>query len=75
MKEKTLNTLKEGKHLLVSSMQEVIEPFAKGEVFEILDHDSKSIAVARSRISSLELGEFPSSDSNILALSDEIILL
>ena len=75
VKEKTLNTLMEGKHLLISSMQKVIEPFAKGEVFEILDHDSKSIAVARSRISSLELGEFPTSDSKVLALSDEIILL
>jgi len=75
VKENTLNTLLEGKHLLVNSVQEVMEPFEKGEVFEILVHDRKSVAVARSRISSTELGTLSQEDSRLLALSDEIILL
>jgi len=75
VKENTLNTLMEGKHLLVNSVQEIIEPFEKGEVFEILVHKTKSVAVARSRISSVALGALSQDDNKLLAISDEIILL
>lgn len=75
VKEKTLNTLLGAEHLLVNSVQEIIEPFAKGEVIEILDHDRRSLAVARSRISSAELEDLSPDDNNILAQADEIILL
>ena len=63
-----------GKQLLAGDVVEIIEPFAKGEVFEILDNNQRSVAVARSLISSKRLGLI-SKNSEALAQPEEIILL
>jgi glutamate 5-kinase len=75
VKENTLNDLLAGEHLLVSSVLEIIEPFAKSEVFEILNGDGRSVAVARSLISSAELEKLGRDNNKVLAQPNEIILL
>lgn len=66
--------IEKGKQLLASDVAEIIEPFAKGEVFEILDNNQRSVAVARSLISSKRL-ELISKNNQALAQPEEIILL
>jgi len=61
--------------LLAGSVLEIIEPFAKSEVFEILNGDRRSVAVARSLISSAELEKLGRDNNKILAQPNEIILL
>lgn len=70
-----LQGLNNGKELQASAVIEIIEPFAKGEVFEILDNKQRSIAVARSRVSSKELQGLILKNGEVLAQSEEIILL
>ena len=75
VKNGTLDSLAEGEYLGADTLVEIIEPFEKGEVFEILDIKRKSIAVARSQISSLKLEKLTSENDKILAYPHDIILL
>lgn len=74
IKKSALRSLLDGKRLLVENVSEIIEPFTKGEVFEILNIDSRSVAVARSQISSGSIAA-GSPRGKVLARADEIILL
>ena len=74
LRQGSIDTLISKQPVTVDQIIEIIEPFTKGEVFEILDVDSKSIAVARSQISSEALTSY-SDETIILAKADEIILL
>ena len=72
--EKAFSALTNGEPLMLAHVSEIIEPFAKGEVFEILDNNRKSIAVARAVSSSDSLGA-DNKQGQVLAKADEIILL
>lgn len=74
IKKDMLKLLQDGKGLLISHVSEIIEPFARGEVFEILDSDRRSVAVARSTVSSDWIDSNSTSEKE-LASEDEIILL
>ncbi len=74
VKKDVLQSLQKGKQLLTESVSEIIEPFAKGEVFEILDNKRKSVAVARSLTASNSIGA-KNPSAKVLARADEIILL
>ena len=74
VKKNTLLALKNGERLMLENISEIIEPFAKGEVFEILDSNRKSVAVARSLTASSVIGD-DHPDGKVLAKADEIILL
>ena len=74
VKKNTVQSLLNGKRLLFGNVSDVIEPFEKGEVFEILDNKRKSVAVARAMTSS-ELVETDGPRGKVLAKADEIILL
>ena len=71
--EQSVKPLLEGKELLVEDILHIIEPFAKGEVFEILDSKRKSIALARSAVSSASA--LADGNGAVLAKSGEILLL
>ena len=74
VKETALRALNNGEPLMLAGVSEIIEPFAKGEVFEILDNNRKSIAVARA-VSSSDSLRFEDKQDHMLAKADEIILL
>jgi glutamate 5-kinase len=69
VKRNTVQALRNGKRLMLENISEIIEPFTKGEVFEVLDSNGKSVAVARSLISSDTI------EGKVLARADEVILL
>ena len=75
IKESALTEINHGGQLFNHDIAAVIEPFAKGEVFEILDINDRSVAVARSLESSEIVIPKKSPENNLLAHSDEIILL
>ena len=75
IKEAVLDKLNAGANLFTESITNVIEPFAKGEVFEILDIKGNSVAVARSQLSSEAITGETLHDNKLLAHPDEIILL
>jgi len=74
VKKNTVQALQYGKRLMQENVSEIIEPFTKGEVFEILDNTGKSVAVARSLTSSNAI-EPRNPKGKVLAKADEIILL
>ncbi|GJM30886.1 MAG: glutamate 5-kinase [Cyclobacteriaceae bacterium] len=74
IKKETLQLLQDGKGLLNKHVSEIVEPFAKGEVFEILDSQRRSVAVARSLVTSNSITSNDSSEK-ALATESEIILL
>jgi len=74
VRKDTLKLLQEGQGLSTADVLEIIEPFARGEVFEILDNNGRSVAVARSMIASTGLPPDGSSEK-VVASEDEIILL
>jgi glutamate 5-kinase len=74
VRKNSLPKLLDGAQLSITDVLDVIEPFAKGEVFEILDSNRNSVAVARSAMSSKSI-ETTSAKDRVLARSGEILLL
>ncbi len=74
IKENALTKLLKGEPVHLAGVLDIIEPFAKGEVFEILDKSRKSVAVARAQYASNSV-QINIEKGNILAKAEEIILL
>ena len=75
IRENALAVITNGGRLHHNDIVGVIEPFEKGEVFEILDIYGRSVAVARALESSDIITSNKSPKNELLAHSDEIILL
>lgn len=71
----TCMALKENQGLRLEGVKKIIENFERGEVFEILNGDQASFAVARAMISSKEILEKLEDKSFEIAPNTEIILL
>ncbi|MGI4021010.1 MAG: glutamate 5-kinase [Janthinobacterium lividum] len=67
--------LQNGKSLLAVGIQNIIERFENGEVFEILDEENHAIAVARARVASDEISLNQKTEKITVAHADEIVLL
>jgi len=67
--------LLDGQPLKIDGIEKIIANFEKGEVFEVLDPNGKSVAVAKARISSKEIFENIQDLSFILATTSDIIIL
>lgn len=61
--------------LRINGIEKVLANFEKGEVFEILDPEGKSVAMAKARISSKEILENIKDHSFVLASTADIIIL
>ncbi|MDH3709115.1 MAG: glutamate 5-kinase [Cyclobacteriaceae bacterium] len=71
----TCQALRENQGLKLEGVKKIIENFERGEVFEILNGDQASFAVARAMISSKEILENLDNKSFEIAPRTEIILL
>lgn len=67
--------LQNGKSLLAVGIQNIIERFENGEVFEILDEENHAIAVARAKIASDDIRLNQKTEKVTVAHADEIVLL
>ena len=67
--------LLDSEQLTINGIEKVLANFEKGEVFEILDTEGRSIAMAKARISSKEILENIKDDAFVLASSSDIIIL
>ncbi len=63
------------KSLLIVGVTEIVQPFEKGEIFEILNQDHNSIAVARANVSSTDMHHNRNKQNFIVAHADDIVLL
>ena len=64
-----------GDQLSIRGIKKVLANFEKGEVFEILDPEGMSVAMAKARISSKEILEKIKDHSFVLASTSDIIIL
>jgi glutamate 5-kinase len=67
--------LQQGQSLLAVGVKAILNKFEQGEVFEIVDEEQVTIAVARSKISSDELSVNLKTQKLTIANADDIVLL
>ncbi|MCO5248774.1 MAG: glutamate 5-kinase [Chitinophagales bacterium] len=63
------------KSLLAVGIKEIIRPFDKGEVFDIIDIDNWVFAVAKSKLSADEITTQKDKQNILVANADEIVIL
>jgi glutamate 5-kinase len=69
------NALQNGHSLLAVGAKAVINKFEQGEVFEIVDEDNFTVALARAKVSSDEIAANLKTPKLIIAHADDIVLI